>query len=80
MHEEKSSSHQEPDRGAPESGRDSFHSGHLCSGLWRLFWPLCTPFCTFWIVRRMPSMYPLSMQRNSSITRHTGWEITAWLS
>ena len=35
---------------------------------------------TFWIVRRMPSMYPLSMQRNSSITRHTGWEITAWLS
>ena len=40
----------------------------------------CTPFCTFWIVRRMPSMYPLSMQRNSSITRHTGWEITAWLS
>ena len=23
--------------GAPESGRDSFHSGHLCSGLWRLF-------------------------------------------
>ena len=28
----------------------------------------------------MPSMYPLSMQRNSSITRHTGWEITAWLS